>query len=293
MTNPTRFSRGQIKFYLYLVPICAVMSLPIVFFFMNAFKPMEELFAYPPRFYVKKPTLENFRRLFSISSSTSIPASRYLFNSVISTAVVMAVTPFVSAAAAYALSKKKFRLKNVMMEINNLALMFVAAAVMIPRYFVVVYAGLQNTFSANVVPLLCMPVCLFLVKQFTDQIPDTLVEAAFIDGAGDFKILTRIIVPLVKPALATVSILSFQASWNNSEASSLYIDDETLKTFAFYMQNLGADGSAFLQGASGGNGTAGAGVSAAAMLIMFLPNLILFVVLQSQVMNTMTHSGIK
>ncbi|MDR0292830.1 MAG: carbohydrate ABC transporter permease [Oscillospiraceae bacterium] len=291
--NPTRFSRGQVKFYTYLIPICLVMALPIVFFFMNAFKPMEELLAYPPRFYVNRPTLDNFRRLFSISSSTTIPASRYLFNSILSTALVMAASLCMSVSAGYALSKKRFKLRGAMMEINNLALMFVAVAVMIPRYFVIAYTGLQNNFFANVVPLLAMPVGLFLVKQFIDQVPDTLVEAAVIDGAGDFRILWRIIVPLVKPALATVSILSFQLSWNNAEASMLYINNETYKTFAFYMQNLSAGGSSFLQNAAGGNSTAGAGVAAAAMLIMFLPNLILFIVLQSQVMNTMTHSGIK
>ena len=291
--NPTRFSRGQIKFYTYLVPICLIMALPIVFFFMNAFKQMEELFAYPPRFYVNRPTLDNFRRLFSISSSTTIPASRYLFNSILSTALVVTASLCMSVSAGYALSKKKFRLRGPMIEANNLALMFVAIAVMIPRYFVIAYTGLHNTFLANVVPLLAMPVGLFLIKQFVDQIPDTLVEAAVIDGAGDFMILTRIIVPLVKPALATVSILVFQLSWNSAEASMLFINDETLKTFAFYMQNLSAGDSSFLQSAAGGNSTAGAGVAAAAMLIMFLPNLILFIVLQSKVMNTMAHSGIK
>ncbi|MDR1692107.1 MAG: carbohydrate ABC transporter permease [Oscillospiraceae bacterium] len=291
--NPARFARGQIKFYAFLIPLCAVMSLPIVFFFINAFKPMEELFAYPPRFFVNRPTLDNFIRLFSISSSTTIPASRYLFNSVLSTVLVVAASLCMSVSAGYVLSKKRFRLRSALMEVNNLALMFVAIAVMIPRYFIIAYTGLQNNFFANVVPLLAMPVGLFLVKQFIDQIPDTLVEAAVIDGAGDFRILSSVVMPLVKPALATVSILSFQLSWNNAEASALYINNETLKTFAFYMQNLGAGGTSFLQGASGGNSTAGAGVAAAAMLVMFLPNLILFIVLQSQVMNTMTHSGIK
>ena len=291
--NPTRFSRGQIKFYACLIPICLVMALPVVFFFMNAFKPMEELFAYPPRFYVNRPTLDNFRQLFSISSSTTIPASRYLFNSVLSTLLVVVTSLCVSVSAGYVLSKKKFRLRGSLMELNNLALMFVAVAVMIPRYFVIVYTQLHNTFLANVIPLLAMPVGLFLIKQFMDQIPDTLIEAAVIDGAGDFTILTRIMAPLVKPALATVAILSFQLSWNNAEASLLFINNETYKTFAFYMQNLSAGGSSFLQDAAGGNSTAGAGVAAAAMLIMFLPNLILFIVLQSKVMNTMTHSGIK
>lgn len=282
--NPQRFAKGQLKFYAYLIPLAIFMMLPIVFIVMSAFKPMEELFAYPPRFFVKKPTLDNFIQLFSISGETRVPASRYLFNSILSTAVVMAATLYMSAAAGYILSKKKFKGKSMLFAINNLALMFVATAVSIPRFFVIATVGLQDNFLANVIPLLAMPVGLFLIKQFVDQIPDALIEAAVIDGASDYRILSKIIIPLIKPALATVAILAFQSAWNNTESSTLYINNETLKTFSFYLSTL-SNGS--------GNTVAGQGIGAAASLIMFLPNLVLFIILQSQVMNTMTHSGLK
>lgn len=284
--NPKHFSKNQLKIYAYLVPLCILMALPIVFNFMNAFKPTEELFAYPPRFFVNRPTFDNFIRLFSLSADTNIPASRYLFNSVISTAVVVLASLYMSAAAGFALSKKRFIGKRTMFEINSLALMFVPIAVAIPRYFVIFYSGLQNSFWANVIPLLAMPVGLFLVKQFIDQLPDALVEAAYIDGAKDFRILFQIIIPLIRPALATVAILAFQSSWNNTEASTLFIHDETKKTFAFYLSTLTSTSGA-------GNDVAGAGISAAATLIMFVPNLILFIFMQSKVMNTMMNSGIK
>ncbi|MDF2472673.1 MAG: transporter permease [Lachnospiraceae bacterium] len=282
--NPQRFNKGQIKFYLYLIPLAVFMLLPIIFITMSAFKPIDELFAYPPRFFVKNPTLNNFIQLFSVSSKTNVPASRYLFNSIISTVLVMASTLLMSSAAGYVLSKKVFKLKKILFSINNLALMFVATAVAIPRYFVIVYSGLQNNFAANIIPLLAMPVGLFLVKQFIDQIPSALVEAAVIDGASDYKILTKIIIPLIKPALATIAILAFQTAWNSTEASTMYINKETLKTFSFYMTTLSN---------TSGNVIAGQGIAAAATLIMFLPNLILFIILQSQVMNTMAHSGLK
>lgn len=282
--NPQKFDRGQIKFYLYLIPIAAFMFLPILFIFMNAFKPLEEFFAYPPRFYVKNPTFNNFVQLFSLTSNTNIPASRYLFNSILVTVLVMVISIFISTAAGYALSKKKFKGKNTLFKINNYALMFVPVAVAIPRYFIIVYSGLQNHFLANVIPLLAMPVGLFLVKQFIDQIPDALIEAAIIDGANDYSILRKIIFPVIKPAISTIGILSFQLAWNSTEASTLYIDNEIFKTFAFYMSTLSN---------TTGNTVAGQGISAAASLIMFLPNLILFIILQSQVMNTMTHSGLK
>ena len=280
--NPQHFSKGQIGFLVYLIPVCTVMALPIVYIFMNAFKPYDELFAYPPRFFVREPTFDNFAQLFSLSSGTDIPASRYLFNSITSTLVTVFCTLLMASTAAYVFSKKKFRAKKTLFAISMMGLMFASVAVAIPRYFVVVYLGLHDNFLANIIPLLVTPTGVFLIKQFVDQRPDALVEAAVIDGATDYQIFRKIIFPLVQPALATVAIMSFKGAWNASEASSLFIDNETLKTFPFYISTLISSG-----------GVASAGVSAAATLIMLLPNLIMFIVLQSRVMNTMAHSGIK
>lgn len=282
--NPKNFHKSQLKFYVYLAPIAVFMMLPIIFITINAFKPIDELFAYPPRFFVRRPTLDNFAALFSLSANTNIPASRYLFNSIISTAIVMLATLVISAAAGYVFSKKKFKYKNLLFGINTLALMFVPVAVSIPRYFVVVNVGLLNNYLAHIVPLLAMPVGLFLVKQFIDQLPDALIESATIDGASSYQVLWKIVIPMIKPALSTVAILSFQLSWNTTEASTMYINNETLKSFSFYMSTLSN---------STGNIVAGQGVGAAASLIMFVPNLILFIILQSRVMNTMAHSGLK
>lgn len=282
--NPAHFDRGQIKFYTVLIPVGIVMALPIVFIIVNAFKPIDELFAYPPRFYVKNPTLDNFRLLLSVSSGTSVPAVRYLFNSIFVSLAVVLTTVVISASAGFALSKKKFRVRRALFDINKTALMFVSVAVSIPRYFVIVYTGTFNTVFANILPLIVIPTGVFLVKQFIDQLPDALIEAAVIDGASDFRILRKIVFPLIKPTLATVTILSFQSVWNNVETSNLYINNEAIKTFAFYMSTLTSVTS---------GSVAGQGISAAATLIMFLPNLVLFIILQSRVMNTMAHSGIK
>jgi ABC-type glycerol-3-phosphate transport system permease component len=282
--NPKKFHKSQIKFYIILLPIIVFMILPILFIIFNAFKPMDELFVYPPRFITKRPTLESFIRLFNTASTSNVPASRYLFNSVVSTAIVVILSIMVSAAAGYVLSKKDFKGKKIIFAVNTLALMFVPIAVTIPRYLTIVGLGLIDNFLAHILPLLAMPVGLFLVKQFIDQIPTSLVEAAQIDGATDYYILFKIIIPLITPALSTVAILAFQLAWNSNEASVLYINDESIKTFAFYMGTLTS---------TTGNTVAGQGMSAAASLIMFLPNLILFIILQSRVMNTMVHSGIK
>lgn len=281
--NPDHFNKSQFKFLLILAPICFVMALPLIFIFFNAFKPIDELFAYPPRFYVKNPTWENFSDLFAMASDTDVPAVRYLFNSIVSTAAVVILTVIISVCTGYVLSKKNFRAKKLLFTINTLGMMFASAAVAIPRYFVIVYTGLQDNFFANIIPLLVAPTGVFLIKQNIDQMPDALIEAAVIDGASDYKIISKIVFPLVSPAVATVAITTFQMAWGATEASTLYIDSEALKTFPFYINSL--TGSA--------GGIAGVGMAAAATLILFLPNLIIFIIMQSRVMNTMMHSGIK
>ena len=281
--NPSRFHRSQIKFLLLILPIATFMVLPILYIFNHAFKPFDELFLFPPRFFVQRPTFDNFIDLFDIASSTGIPLSRYLFNSLVITSLVVFFSIIVSSMSGYALSKLTFKLKKPLMTINNIALMFVGVSVTIPRYLIIETLGLVDTFWVHILPGLAVPVGLFLIKQFIDQIPDELIEAAKIDGATELQIYWKIVMPLITPAIATVAIIAFQAVWNNAESSIIYINRESLKTFAFYMQTL----------TSTSNAVAGQGMAAAAALIMFMPNLIIFIFLQSKVMNTMAHSGIK
>lgn len=283
--NPKGFERGQIKIFLIVLPLVIVTGLPIVFIIFHAFKPMEELFAFPPRFITVHPTLDNFRGLLRASRTAGIPLSKYVFNSLLITITVVFSSLIFSTAAAYALSKLRFKGRMVMMQINQLALMFVPVAVMIPRYLVVNVLGLTNTYWAQILPLIPLPVALFLVKQFVDQVPQSLIEAAYMDGAKELQIYFKVIIPLIKPAIATAAILVFQQVWTNMEASNYYVNDEGLKSLAFYMNTLAS--------ATTTNTVAGQGISAAASLIMFVPNLLLFCILQRNVMNTMAHSGIK
>ncbi|MBO1004833.1 carbohydrate ABC transporter permease [Pseudogracilibacillus auburnensis] len=282
--DPDRFHLSQLGFYFFLLTLGGFMILPIIFIFSTALKPIDELFLYPPRFLVIKPTLQNFGDLFNTTAVTVIPMSKYLFNSIFITATVVFGTIIISTMTGFALSKLDFKMKNIIFEANILAIMFVPAAVAIPRYFIVEKLGLTDTMLGHILPLLALPVSVFLVKQFIDQIPDSLIEAARIDGANNYQVFFRIIIPMVKPALATVAILSFQLAWNNAETSVLYMDSENLKTLAFYMTTLSANIE---------NNVAGQGMAAAASLLMFLPNLIIFLFMQSKVMNTMAQSGLK
>jgi ABC-type glycerol-3-phosphate transport system permease component len=280
--NPKRFSLSQLKFYIILVPLAIFMILPVVYIINQAFKPLGELFAYPPRIFVRNPTMRNFSDLFALSGTTGVPMSRYLFNSLVIALLTVALNVIITIGAAYVFSKKKFRLKNTLFNINQMALMFVATAVAVPRYIVIVRSGLINTWMAHILPLLAMPVGLFLVKQFVDQIPDALIEAAVMDGAKDAKIIQKVIIPLTRPAIATSIVLTFQAVWNATEASNNFITNDSMRTLSFYLTSIATN-----------NAVAAAGMVAAATVILSLPNIIIFICMQSQVMNTMTHSGIK
>ena len=281
--NPSGFEPGQIKFYLILIPIAIFMIVPVIFMINQAFKPLGELYAFPPTLFVKEPTLDNFEKLMALSGSTGVPMLRYLVNSVFITLVTVVINILVTVSCAFTLSKKrKYYITRVFFELNQLALMFVTVAVAVPRYLIIVKMGMINTWGAHIFPLIATPVGLFLMKQFIDEIPDALIDAAYVDGAGNFTVIRKIIIPMTKPAIATVAILTFQTAWGATEASNNFITLDVMRTIYYYLNSLATN-----------NAVAAAGMVAAGSLILFIPNLIMFIASQSKVMSTMSHSGIK
>ncbi|MFH0993867.1 MAG: carbohydrate ABC transporter permease [bacterium] len=281
--NPPHFHASQIKFLLILLPMIVVTILPLFFIVNHAFKPLDDLFAYPPKIFASRLTFDNFRNLFAAASQTGVPFSRYFFNSLIVSVLVIFLSMLIGSLAAYSFSFLKYKGKKTMFLINQIAIMIVPVAVAVPRFIVMSGLGFTNTLFAHVIPLLAMPIGVFLLKQFMDQVPRELYEASVIDGANNFQIYRSVVLPLVKPALATVAILAFQASWNNGETSDLYVTNEALKTLPYYFSTL----------TLGTSSIAAQGMSAAANLLMFAPNIIPFIILQNSVMNTMAYSGIK
>lgn len=282
--NPTSFHKSQLPFFMVLIPLAVLMLLPILFIFNHAFKPQSELYSFPPRFFVINPTLDNFMELSRVTSATGIPFSRYLLNSLFVTSIGVLAAITITSLSAYGLSKLHFKGKKMLFEINTIALMFVPIAVGIPRYLIIAKMGIIDSYLAHILPVVVMPVAMFLIKQFIDQTPNELIESAKIDGASEMQVFYHIIRPIISPAIATVGILAFQAIWNDVGTSTTFINDESKRTLAFYMMSLTANQ---------GNTVAGQGMAAAAGLLMFVPNLVLFIFLQSKVMNTMAHSGIK
>lgn len=270
---------------LFLLTLLSIfMLLPIVYIFNHAFKPLHELFLFPPTFVVQNPTIQNFVELLSLTQSTFVPVSRYIFNSVIVTVISTIAMVLTSAFCAYALSKHKFPGSKLVFSTIMLSLLFVPTVIQIPRFVVVQSLGIMNTYWGHVLPMIAMPVGVFLMKQFMDQIPNEVMEAAKIDGASEFGIFARIVIPMVTPAIATIGIISFQAAWGNVETSQLFMQDESMKTLPYYMMSLTANLA---------NTVARQGAAAAGALIMFLPQLIIFLFFQRKVIATMAHSGIK
>lgn len=260
------------------------MLLPLVYIFNHAFKPYSELFLFPPRIFVSDPTLNNFLELFVVTRDSTIPATRYLFNSMVIAVLSTIAVVIVSSLCAYPLAKHKFPGSRLLFMTIIVSLMFVPETMAIPRYVVVSQLGIINSYWAHILPHVAAPVGVFLMRQFMDQVPNELIEAGKIDGAREFTIFLRIVMPVCMPAVATVGILQFQGIWNNIETSVLFMTDDAMKTFPFFLQSIVRTGA---------NSVARQGAQAAAVLVLFMPTLLIFLFLQRKVIATMAHSGIK
>lgn len=279
-----RISSFNLTLYIMLSALAVFMALPLVFIFNHAFKPLHELFLFPPTFLVRQPTSQNFIELFQNKTVDLVPFTRYLFNSAMVTVATVVSVILVSSMAAYAFSKQRFPFKAFFMSLIMVALMFAPETVAIPRYLIVGYLGIVDTYFAHILPSLASPVAVFLLIQFIGQVPDELIEAAKLDGASEFGIFLRIVMPLAMPAVATVAIITFQFAWGDIEGSTLFIHEETKKTLAYYVTTL-ISGNA--------NVVAGQNIAAAAGLLMFLPTFMMFLLFQGKVNETMVHSGLK
>ncbi len=257
----------------------AFMALPLVYTVNNAFKPLDELFIFPPRFFVHNPTLDNFYDLIVLMSDSWVPFSRYLTNTLLITIVGTAGHILFASAAAYPLAKYKFPGSNTLFAIVVLSLMFSPHVTAVPNYMVMSWLGWINTHASLIVPALAFSLGLFLMKQFMEQIPDALLEAAKIDGANEYRIFWSIVMPNVKPAWLTLMILQFPLLWGSDGGNFIY--SENLKTLNYALSQV-------IQG-----GIARAGVGAAVALVIMLVPITLFLISQSSVIQTMATSGMK
>jgi multiple sugar transport system permease protein len=196
--------------YAALTALAVITLIPFVWVMFGAFKSQAEIMAAPGAWLPKNfGNFDNFIELFAHRQFGT-----YMRNSLIVSGFTVALNVLFSSMAGYALSKLPFRGRRIVFASVLMAMMIPYVALFVPQFFVVVQMGLVNTLTAMVLPIAVMPIAVFIMRQFADSIPDDLLEAARLDGAGEFRIFFGIFLPLLGPAVATVAIITFLNSWN-------------------------------------------------------------------------------
>ncbi len=263
-----------------IMAICGVaMILPLVMVINNFLKPLDELYQFPPKIFVKNPTFENITDLFTMMSDSWVPFSRYILNTLIITGGGMLGHVLIASLAAYPLSKHNFPGKNILFNMVVLSMMFSWTVTQTPQYMIISWLHINNSYLALILPACSLGMGLYLMKQFMEQLPDSLMESARLDGASEWQIFWRIVMPNVKPAWLTLAIFQFQQMWGNT--GSTFLRDESLKPLQFALQQISA------------GGMARAGAAAAVTFIIAAVPITFFLLCQKNILETMTSSGIK
>lgn len=276
----TRSKAGNVAYFTILLLAGLFTVLPLLYCVVTSFKPLDELLVFPPRFFVIKPTVANYKSLPSLLSSLSVPVSRYFFNSIFIAIAGTFLHIIAASMAAFTFSKSKLRGRKIYFTIVQTMLLYNAVTLGVPQYFIFSKMHLIDTYWIYILPAIPSAVGCFLMKQFMDvSVPDALMEAARIDGAGVVLMYWKIIMPILKPAWMTMVLFSFQGMWTIIPSGTIF--SEELKTLPYVMNSIAA------------GGIARSGSAMAVTVILMIPPIIVFMVSQSNVMETMSSSGIK
>ena len=277
--RPNRSLYGDFGIYFMLAAVACLMAFPLVFAVSSALKPLDELFRFPPTIFPQHPTLDNFSDLIVTMGQSWVPFSRYIVNTVFITAVGTFGHLIIASMAAFVLAKYDFPGGRFVFAVVTTALMFSGYVTGIPNYVIMSKLGMIDTYWALLLPAFAAPIGLFMMKQFMEGLPTALIEAAKIDGASELRIFWSIVMPNVKPAWLTVIIFSVQSLWNTSASTVIY--SEAKKTLVFALQQIQA------------GGIARTGQAAAVTVVVMAVPIFIFVLSQSQILETMASSGIK
>jgi len=270
---------GDAGIFLFLALAGAFSVLPLIYSVLQSLKPLDEIFRFPPRFFVVRPTLENFNQLFQMTANLWVPFTRYLFNTVFITVTGTVGAVIFASLAAYPLSKHEFAGKKALNKMIQYALLFTTNVTAIPAFIIMANLGFIDTYWALLLPAFANTLGLFLMTSFMGQIPGERLDAAKIDGAGELRTFWHIVLPSVRPAWLTIIIFSFQGLWGATGGN--YLFTEQLKMLPIALSQIVAVG------------IARAGVSAAVAVFMMVPPIVMFIIVQNSVIQTMSHSGLK
>ena len=277
--KPNRSFWGDLGIYIIMFIFAVAMVFPLVFSVANSLKPLDELFRFPPRVFPSHVTMDNFSDLIVTMGQSWVPFSRYLINTVFITFVGTFGHVIIASMAAFVLAKYDFPGGKTFFSIVVTALMFSGYVTGIPNYITMSKLHMIDTYWAIILPAFAAPIGLFLMKQFMESLPNALIEAAHLDGAGEFRIFWSIIMPNVKPAWLTIIIFSVQSLWNTNAATVIYTENK--KTLVYALQQIQA------------GGIARTGQAAAVTVIVMIVPILIFILSQSRILETMASSGLK
>lgn len=277
--QPNRSRTGDFFVYLFLLLVAVAMVFPLVFAINSALKPLDELFMFPPKVFAQNPTLDNFADLFVTMGKSWVTFPRYVFNTVFITVVGTAGHLIIASMGAFVLAKYDFPGGKTFFKLVTVALMFSGYVTAIPNYLIINALGWIDTYWAIIIPAFAAPIGLFLMKQFMEGLPTSLIEAAKIDGANEWKVFMGIVMPNVKPAWLTLIIFSVQSLWNNRAATFIYSEEK--KTLVYALQQIQS------------GGIARTGQAAAVTVIVMIVPIAIFILSESQILETMASSGLK
>lgn len=271
---------GDVGINVILIIFGAFMFLPMIYAISQSLKPLDELWMFPPRFFVRNPSLKNFKELFRLMSESWVPFSRYIFNTAFVSVAGTFGHLFFASLAAYAMTKIKFPGRKAMFQVVYYSLMFNSTVTALSNFIIMSALGWIDTYWSLIIPAFGQTLGFYLMRQFMEStVPDSVLESARLDGAKELTIYWKIVMPMVKPAWLTLIVYCFQGLWNSG--TSVYIYSEELKTFNYAIQQI-------LSG-----GIVRSGASAAATVIMMLVPVTVFVITQSNIIETMASSGMK
>ena len=276
----TRSTGGNIAYFSILILFGLITVFPLFYCIITSLKPLEELLIFPPKFYVVRPTLDNFKVLPALLSNLEVPLSRYVFNSVFIAVVTTIGSIIAGSMAAFTFSKSKIKGGKFVFNLITTMMLYNATTLAVPQYLIFSKLGMIDTYWVYILPAIPSTVNCFLMKQFMDEaVNDTLLEAARIDGAGVWRMYWNIVMPIMKPAIMTVLLFSFQAMWSIVPVGTVF--SEEFKTLPYVMSSIAM------------GGIARSGSAMAVTVVLMLPPIFVFLITQSNVLETMGNSGIK
>lgn len=277
MKTKTWKSRGKsILLALILFALTFLFVMPIVWIIFSSFKSAGELFTWPPSLFGKNPSLNNYQKALSEGDFTV-----YFFNTVFTSVVATILTVIVNVMSGYAFAKYRFKGQTILFGIVLATLMIPLEVIMIPVFKVIVATNLYNSLWGLIIPAVASPTAVFLVRQYYTGIPSAYMEAARIDGASEFYIFTKIMLPMAKPIISVLCIFSFMWRWNDYLWPKLVINSKSKYTLQLALANFSGEYSVDWN-------------SLLAMsVISMIPVIIVFISLQKYIIGGMTAGGVK